>query len=342
MKKNNSKSGDHSFLIWLSAMLIMGIPLCLFDPTRLLPGDYQKNKQIIERDKKMRAEQKTREQAQAAEKKAVPAVKQAEPEQKAPAVKQAEPVKKSVKAEISAAEKKVLEQRFWQIIAKAPFKFDMDHVQLAPDFLRPSRINVLTMPNAPHGIELKTQTVQLNMDSFFMEAEKGGKRVLLCTLIGPELLSLGLRPDFIPTEKDQTGELYNSVFSQGDTAENITAKLNKLEQNIGNYTLSRYHILIKLLSYTENHKLVSQNQNNIEFQIHTLMTVETTLYDKVRQKTKVTRHDLTTRTPGTQEFLSSRDSTIFSHWDRTPVFKVSSQKLYELLKKDINDFRSEK
>ena len=95
---------------------------------------------------------------------------------------------------------------------------------------------------------------------------------------------------------------------------------------------------MKILSYAENHKLTKQSSNKVEYDINSNMLVEVTIFDNISKKSKMVRHELTTRTPGIITF-NGKNNTAPVNWDRTDVFRISAEKLGKLLIEDFKSFQ---
>ena len=280
-------------------------------------------------------------------KKAVPAapVKKAVP---AAPVKKAAPVAPVKKAAPEVSLKKEdLEKRFWSIIAKLPLKIELFHATVAPEMLRNNRGNALAMKfnrirksaSSNPGSEAFTVyqvPYKINIFSFFRTVYNQKPPLHICPVIRKKIVALDNGKYILSKVDEQIPEIYKMAFPEGASLQNIAEKLDKLEMNIGRFNIPRYTVSVHLSSYSEEHKLISQTENKIQFEIHSAMLAEVTIRDNVSKALRTFKHTLTTRTPGDMTFSNPRQSTAAIRWNRTPVFELSAEKLAELLKKDLN------
>ena len=148
------------------------------------------------------------------------------------------------------------------------------------------------------------------------------------------ILNSELGKYIVPQNNAPIPNLYQQIFTPFASTKTISQRLDRLEKNIMNYNTPRFTVSIDLVSYEEEHVLKSQDKNNINFEIHSFLGTDVSIYDKTQAKEKKFFHTITTRTPGHYTFSRHNKKTHF-RWDRTDVFKVSAKKLVTLLHDDI-------
>ena len=164
---------------------------------------------------------------------------------------------------------------------------------------------------------------------------------MICPIMRDKLIESEIGKNIIPASNNQIEKIHNQIFSTFASAQTIEKRLDELENNIDKYNIARYSVSVKLVSYSEEHKLVSKITNKIKFEIHTKLNVEVSIYDKLNKSRKIFNHELTTRTPGNMTFSRPRQSTADIRWDRKQVFEISAEKLASLLVEDFQKIQGE-
>lgn len=259
------------------------------------------------------------------------------------------------KKEFNKLTKEKLEQRFWSIVGKMPEKIELRNVTVAPDSFPVIHGNALAMKinrvrvnrQNPIGKTIdalgqlagtyKVHTVpyKVNLKAFFTKSNSRRNSLSVDRIMREKVLASEIGKNIIQGNTEQIEKIYELIFIPGTSEKTVSQKLDMLEQNIDNYNIARCVITVKLLSYTEDHKLVSQTKNKIKFEIHTSLQVEVSAYDRISKREKKFKYNLTTGTPGNMTFSNSRQSTAKIRFNRVPVFEISAEKFASLLTADL-------
>lgn len=267
---------------------------------------------------------------------------------------QQNPLRESSKAE--------LEQRFKNIITSVPLRFELYDFAVSPqsfpivqgnnalgmkiDRVRGNRRNIIglavdTVGQLAGSYEIYKVPYKVNLRSYFKVIYNGRRRSMICPIMRDKLIESEIGKNIIPASNNQIEKIHNQIFSTFASAQTIEKRLDELENNIDKYNIARYSVSVKLVSYSEEHKLVSKITNKIKFEIHTKLNVEVSIYDKLNKSRKIFNHELTTRTPGNMTFSRPRQSTADIRWDRKQVFEISAEKLASLLVEDFQKIQGE-
>lgn len=160
-----------------------------------------------------------------------------------------------------------------------------------------------------------------------------------CVIMKQNLLDMQSQLLLMDQDRDQFRNLKYTLFS-GKSSDAIIRMLSQVEQ--GKFNVCRYEIAGRIISYSEKHVLISKTMEKMDFEIQTSMLVEVDMTDRLTGRKRTVKHNLTTQKPASISinFRRRHLSTARLRFDRTSIFKISSQQLAQLISEDLNLFTS--
>ena len=161
-----------------------------------------------------------------------------------------------------------------------------------------------------------------------------------CVIMKQYVLDMQSQLLLTDLDRDQFRNLKYTLFSGKSSDDAIKGMLDQFEQ--GKLNICRYEISGRMISYSEKHVLISRTMEKIDFEIQTSMLVEVDMTDRLTGDKKTVKHNLTTRKPASisVDYRRRYLSTARLRFDRSSVFKASSQELARLISEDLKQLTS--
>ena len=252
-------------------------------------------------------------------------------------------VQKAKTPAISKQDLEKQEKRFQEIIAAAPLKFELNDFIGSTDSFPVISGNALSIntkelrKNRRNGQtpNLYKLSYKVTLKNIFKRVGRGQNAQMVCPIMKETVLASEFGKSIVPDTPDQIRKIHEQIFTPETSFQTLTQRLDELERNISTYNIAGYTISVKLTAYSEDHKAVAQTGRKVKFEIHTVLHAEVTVYNKINKTHRLFKYELTTRTPGNITFAPGYSSTANIRWNRMDVFRISAEKLADLLIADL-------
>ncbi|MBE6392647.1 MAG: hypothetical protein E7044_01125 [Lentisphaerae bacterium] len=250
-----------------------------------------------------------------------------------------------------------LKKRFDKIMDELPIKFELQPITVSPytfsleiqgyglsmrakPFFGTNRrrlpgfltdtINNLTVT---YEVNKQRGTIKLVQ---YLQKPRNRRSPYTCPIMRESIIKSKFGKYIVDEKNNQIEKLYGQIFTTFASNKKIAQRLDELEKNIANYNIARYTVSVTLVSYNEEHNLVSKNGNKANFEIVSTLRTDIKIFDKIKKKDKYFSHDLIIKFPGTITCTPQNKIHVDTKWNsRADVFKNSADQLMLHLLADL-------